>query len=270
MDKYQQLITDYCYENELAEGTLRSYLKGLEKYKDIFGYEFSKENMVSYKKYLLDNFSPKTANIRLQTMNRLMELIDRPKFRVKQVKIQQKNHVENVITEREYKKLCRKLLEDGNQTAYWRIQFLAKTGARVSELIQFRKEHLIAGEMILWSKGKVKTIHIPKDLISEAKCFFDEVESDWLFPSRTDSSKHISTRGVSQMLINLAERYGIRKEVMHAHSFRHFFAIQMMKSTKDLTLVSDLLGHSSISTTQIYTRMSKEDQRKKVDRAITW
>jgi site-specific recombinase XerC len=57
---------------------------------------------------------------------------------------------------------------------------------------------------------------------------------------------------------------------MHPHSFRHYFAKQFMKKSNNITLLGDLLGHSDLATTAIYTRQTAEEQKKGVDKIIDW
>ena len=80
----------------------------------------------------------------------------------------------------------------------------------------------------------------------------------------------MTTHGVSQMLQNFAKRYGIDKKVMHPHSFRHFFAIHFLEQNGNLSLLADVMGHTSISTTAIYTRMTKEQQAMAVNNSVIW
>ena len=68
----------------------------------------------------------------------------------------------------------------------------------------------------------------------------------------------------------VAKKYDIREDVMHAHAFRHFFAIQSLNNGVDMSLLKDLLGHGSIDTTQIYTQLSSAEQKKRFNEAVKW
>lgn len=57
---------------------------------------------------------------------------------------------------------------------------------------------------------------------------------------------------------------------MYPHSFRHFFAIEFLKRNSNIALLADLLGHQSVSVTQIYLRMSQEQQKDAIDKAVNW
>lgn len=80
----------------------------------------------------------------------------------------------------------------------------------------------------------------------------------------------MTSRGVSSLLIKAAPKAGVPKEVMHPHSFRHFFAKEFLKQNNDITLLGDLLGHSDISTTAIYTRLTSEEQAQQINEVVGW
>lgn len=80
----------------------------------------------------------------------------------------------------------------------------------------------------------------------------------------------LTREAVGQRLRAYAKRYGVPVEVCHPHSFRHMFGQEFMKSNGNITLLADLMGHSNIATTQIYTRMSEDEQRKQLDEAVNW
>ena len=79
----------------------------------------------------------------------------------------------------------------------------------------------------------------------------------------------MTERGVAQT-IKSCNRYGIRKEVLHPHAFRHFYAIQFLKHNKNIALLADLLGHESVDTTAIYLRLSAEEQKAQFNDAMKW
>ncbi|HFI0622410.1 tyrosine-type recombinase/integrase [Streptococcus suis] len=268
----ERILYEDCLEKELSVKTIYMYMFGIKLFRRWFGDEFTKQNGLSFKSRLLTEGSkPKTVNLRLLAFNRYVELIGHPERKVRSLKEPRVRSVENVITEEEFKKLSKSLLDDGKLNEYWMVQFLGKTGCRISELIQFKKEHLDKGTAVIFNKGRDREVYIPKQLIDESREYFESVDSDWLFfAQNAKKNRPITSRGANQRLMYASKKYGIRKEVMHPHSFRHFFALMMMKETKDISLVSDLLNHSSLSTTQIYLRQSKEEQLRRLDESIKW
>lgn len=258
---------EYLIENEKADNTIAVYLCSLKKYFAIFS-EVNKRNMIEFKQIMLNNYSAKTAANRCVAMNQYCDYINKPECKVKRIKIHKQTSVENVITVQEYTKLLKCLKDDKKEKTYWMIQFLAKTGARVSEFIQFEQKHLQSGEVQLWTKGKIRKIYIPADLIKASKDYFDKQPNcKYMFPNRY--GEQMTTRGVASA-IKRCVKYGIREEVLHPHSFRHLYAIQFLKNNNNIALLADLMGHENISTTSIYLRLSSEEQKEQFNKAMNW
>lgn len=260
----------YLAKTNLAENTITSYVWTvtyyLEHYKDV-----NKKNLLAYKGYLVENFKPQTVNLRLQAVNKFLEFSKQEKLRMKFVKAQQKNFLENVISDADYKFLKTKLKADGYDQWYFVVWFMAATGARVSELLQIKAEHVNVGYLDLYSKGgKMRRIYIPKKLCTEATKWLKErdMTSGYLFTNRTGNC--LSTRGIAIQLKHFAENYGINREVVYPHSFRHRFAKNFLEKFNDIALLADLMGHESIETTRIYLRRTASEQQKIVDRVVTW
>lgn len=260
----------YLAKTNLAENTITSYVWTvtyyLEHYKDV-----NKKNLLAYKGYLVENFKPQTVNLRLQAVNKFLEFSKQEKLKMKFVKAQQKNFLENVISDADYKFLKTKLKSDGYDQWYFIVWFMAATGARVSELLQIKAEHVSVGYLDLYSKGgKMRRIYIPKKLCDEATKWLKErgLTTGYLFTNRTGNC--LSTRGIAIQLKHFAENYGINREVVYPHSFRHRFAKNFLEKFNDIALLADLMGHESIETTRIYLRRTASEQQKIVDRVVTW
>ena len=82
--------------------------------------------------------------------------------------------------------------------------------------------------------------------------------------------QRITTRGIASQLKHFAEKYGMNKEVVYPHSFRHRFAKNFLDRFNDLALLADLMGHESIETTRIYLRRTASEQQKIVDKVVNW
>lgn len=258
---------EWLIENERSENTINSYMESVKQFYDMFP-ELTKKNMIEFKQRELSRYSPKTAANRCIGMNQYCEFVGAPECKVKSIKIHKQNAVENVPTLEEYEHLLECLKKDGKMKTYWMIQYLAKTGARVSEFIRFERSHLEKGEVTLWTKGKVRKILIPSDLIEESREYFESVpDNKWMFPNRY--GRQMTDRGVAQNIKN-CQRYGIRAEVLHPHAFRHLYAVQFLKYNKNIALLADLMGHESVDTTAIYLRLSAEEQKRQFNSAMNW
>lgn len=257
----------YLLEDEKAENTIACYKYAVESFYDIFP-EVNKKNMIEYKKIMLEKRSPKTAANRCIAMNKYCDFLGKPECKVKGVKIHKQNNVENVITLEEYQYFLECLKRDEKEKIYFIVKFLACTGARVSELLRLEKSCLETGEAVLWTKGKIRKILIPKSLIKEGKTYFERVEGKYIFPNR--NGKMMTSRGVAEIIKRNGIKYGIRKEVLHPHSFRHLFAIQFLNNNKNIALLADLMGHESVDTTAIYLRLSADEQKRQFETSVNW
>jgi integrase len=136
----------------LSENTITSYLWAVDYYLSHYD-GVSTENLLAYKGFLLERYKPKTVNLRIQAINKYLEFLDEVKLQLKFIKIQQKNFLENVISNADYAFLKNSLKKDGNLQWYFVVWYLAATGARVSELVQIKVEHVKAGYFDLYAKA---------------------------------------------------------------------------------------------------------------------
>lgn len=98
---------DYLVKNNLTENTVRSYEWTVKYFSEHYPI-VNKKNLLAYKGYLVENFKPQTVNLRLQAINKYLEFTKQEKLKLKFVKVQQKNFLENVISDADYKFFKRK------------------------------------------------------------------------------------------------------------------------------------------------------------------
>lgn len=149
------------------------------------------------------------------------------------------------------------------------LEFLYSTGARVSEMVNLKKDDvdLIGGIAKVKGKGrKERLLPLGEPAIKGIKKYLDKRVDDnpSLFINRRTGS--LTDRGVR----NILERY-IKKAAsslkVSPHTFRHSFATHLLNRGADLRSVQELLGHSSISTTQVYTHLTIDALKKVYDNA---
>lgn len=261
---------NYLLKENLSEKTITSYLWTINYFISTY-FEVNKANLLAYKGYLMETFKPKTVNLRLQAINKYLEFLKKDRLKLKFIKVQQKNFLENVISNADYEYLKNQLKKDNNMEWYFVVWYLAATGARVSELIRIKIEHVQLGYFDLYSKGgKLRRLFIPKILREETLKWLGETQrtSGYLFLNRYGN--RITTRGISQQLKNYADKYGLDSKVVYPHSFRHRYAKNFLEKYNDIALLADLMGHESIETTRIYLRRTASEQQALVDKIVTW
>jgi site-specific recombinase XerD len=260
----------FLEKSDLSKSTVTSYVwtinHFLTQYKKI-----DKENLLAYKGYLIEHFKPQTVNLRLQALNKYLEFIQKERLKLKFVKVQQKNFLENVVSDADYTFLKTKLKTEGHTEWYFVVWFLTATGARISELLQIKAEHVETGYFDMYTKGgKVRRLYIPKKLREEATKWLKDkgLSSGYIFRNRF--GERITARGISQQLKHFADKYGLNTKVIYPHSFRHRFAKNFLGKFNDIALLADLMGHESIETTRIYLRRTASEQQTIVDKVVTW
>lgn len=257
-------------KENLSENTITSYLMTVKLFESLTD-EITKKSLLAFKGYLVETYKPKTVNLRIQAINKYLDFLKKEKLRLTPIKLQQKTFLENVISDADYKYLKSQLKKDCNWEWYFVVRYLAATGARVSELVQIKVEHVQIGYYDIYAKGgKIRRLYIPKKLREETQKWLKEINlsSGFLFLNRFGN--RITTRGVAQQLKNFALRYGINHKVVYPHSFRHRFAKNFLEKFNDIALLADLMGHESIETTRIYLRRTSTEQQEIVDKIITW
>ena len=145
------------------------------------------------------------------------------------------------------------------------ISLLYATGMRVSELVNLKVNNLIFEEKIGFlrqAKGrKDRIFNIPEFLFNDLREQAENqknLNEEHLF---TGSNGSLSQRNIQKIVSNLAKKAGIKKEV-HPHTLRHSFATHLLENGIDIRYIQALLGHSSISTTELYTHVSNKQLRR--------
>ena len=261
----------YLINQNLAINTVNAYLIAVKNYFSCFS-EISKTNLLVWKAKIIEKFKAKTVNLKIQAINNYLVFIGKSNLRIKSVKVQQRLFLENIISDSDYQFLKKKLKKEKNKQWYFVVRFLAATGARVSELIKIKVEHVKSGYIDIYTKGgKIRRIYIPRNLKEEAEIWIEKelmIDSGYIFNNRY--GKRITSRGISQQLKKFAIKFGIDPVVVYPHSFRHRFAKNFLAKYNDIALLADLMGHESIETTRIYLRKTANEQKAIVDEVVTW
>lgn len=233
--------------------------------------KLDRAGLSAYKSYLIDNFKPRTVNLRILSMNKYLNAVGLGELQMKTIKMPKESFLDRVISNEGYSYFKRSLRKEPDQRWYFVAWFLAATGARISELVQFRIEHVQAGYIDIYSKGgRMRRLYFPDKLREEALQWLEKEGRSSGFLFLNARGQQLTPRGIAFRLKDYAGKYGIDPELVHPHAFRHLFAKNFLVKNHNIALLADLLGHSSVETTRIYLQQSSSEQEKMVNRIVDW
>lgn len=242
--------------------TLNSYTRANKKL-----FEFMKKNpeqineddIKSYIIKKLDNSSASSVIVFLSAIKYAYSIIfgkDNLTVGIKRPKKEKK--IPAVLTKDETKKLLESF---DNKKSRLMASLIYACGLRVSELINLKINDLDFSEkigQIRQGKGKKdRVFNIPSFLFEDLQFHIGsqkENNQEYLF---TGPKGKLTSRNLQKIISGAARRAGIKKDV-HCHTLRHSFATHLLENGVDIRKIQILLGHSSISTTELYTHVSRE------------
>ncbi len=265
-----ELFKEYLCRKGFSKNTISAYIFSAKQFENIFE-TVTYDSLESYRSFLIDTYSAKTVNTRINGLNAYLKFLGQTDHQLKSVRIQQKPFLENVISKNEYCSFIQYLKRLPDLRWYFAVRFLANTGARVSELLKIEVTDVESGHKDIISKGnKLRRVYIPTELKVECLEWLksERIHRGPVFRNR--SNKRITARGLSGRLKQFAEECGVNPEVVYPHSFRHRFAKNFLEKSSDIAFLADLMGHESIETTRIYLRKTSTEQREAVDSIVDW
>jgi len=244
-----------------SKNTLSAYLLHNRKFiefikKDVN--EVNEDDIKSYLAYLTSDKQLSNSSVALTKAALIFfynEILGKG-IKIKSPKIPKKVPV--VLTKEEVKTL---IANTTNKKHNLIIKLLYSSGLRLSECVNLKLEDLDLKEKVGWvrsGKGKKDRIFILSEiLMKDLYAYIEEnkIEKGNLFLGW--KKKPISKRTIQKLVNTAALKAGIKKNV-HVHTLRHSYATHLLESGTDIRYIQALLGHSSISTTEIYTHISQE------------
>ncbi|MDI6798492.1 MAG: tyrosine-type recombinase/integrase [Candidatus Aenigmarchaeota archaeon] len=262
MEQLKRLETELKlrgFSNRTIESYLfwnKKFLEHVKKKPD----QVAEEDIKNYiAEKMSQNISPKSVVLIKAALKFLYdEILKKNIVNLKSPRVSRKLPI--VLTREETKRLIDAIENKKHQLI---VKLLYSSGLRLSELTNLRVGDLELNENIGWvrlGKGrKDRMFIISKKLTGELKGFIKgKKENDYLFAGRKGK---MSERNVQKIVSAAASKAGIEKPV-HVHTLRHSFATHLLESGESIRKIQMLLGHSQLSTTQLYLDVSTEELKK--------
>jgi len=262
----------YLREEERSRATVEKYLRDVRKFGEYVQStgegRFDKELVLEYKQYLNERYKTTSVNSMLAAINSFFDYIGCLDCKVKLFKIQrvQFSDKKKELTEKDYARLVHTAERQGDIRMSMLLQTIGSTGIRISELRFITVEALETGRADIYNKGKSRIALLPAELVAVLKRYCRKVgiKGGSIFITR--SGKLMDRSNISKRMKQLGRDAGVDTAKVFPHNFRHLFARIFYSIEKDVVRLMDLLGHSNIATTRIYTMATEEQPRRQMSR----
>ena len=249
----------FLREEERSKATIQKYAHDLQVFLNFAGEQgLSKPLVIAWKENLIAAHAPASVNSMLAAVNGYLKYYGWGALCVKPLKIQRSLFLEErkELTKAEYLRLVQAARRKENERLALVLQTICATGIRVSELRFITVESLQTGQAEIRNKGKLRLVFLPGKLRKILKKYaqWQKRTAGAVFVTRT--GKPLDRSNIWRDMKALCESAGVSKEKVFPHNLRHLFARAFYAMEKDLSRLSDILGHSSINTTRIYTAES--------------
>lgn len=261
--------TAYLQEQERSDKTVYKYKHSLMELTDYLGEQpISKVKVIEWKKMLCKTYAPATVNLMLTAINCFFQFMGWGEFKIRLLRIQRSlfRSENRELTQTEYTRLVRAAQQEGNERLSLILQTICSTGIRVSELKYVTVEAVHTGRAEVCNKGKRRTVFLPDRLCRVLKKYIQKQKNTAEAVFVTRSGKPMDRSNIWREMKSLCKRAGVKPEKVFPHNLRHLFARTFYTLEKDLSRLADILGHSSVSTTRIYTAESGKIHQKQMER----
>ncbi len=289
-DYNKEIILEFLlyleHERGFSKNTVESYKRDIVKFFEIVNKHFrdvNPDDLNSFiKKELNDGISPKSISRRLSALKTFYRfLIYSGKIRKNPVSLVERpklwKTLPSYLTFEEVEKLLD--LPDQKTVLGLRdkamLELMYATGLRVSELINLKVSNYMKDMGIIMIKGKggkERIVPISKrakasldNYLKERVKLFKKGKEDNGYIFLNSKGGKLTRQGVWKIIKNYGKKIGIEEKIK-PHILRHSFATHLLEKGADLRLVQTLLGHSQISTTEIYTFVTRERLRRIYDK----
>lgn len=260
---------EYLLSEEKSSATVEKYLRDVMKFAAWLGAKnLEKSNVLEYKRHLVENYAPASVNSMLSSINCFFDYSERYDCKVKALKVQRQtfSSEEKELTQYEYEKLLTAAKEAENERLYYLMQTICATGIRVSEVRFITAEAVKTGQAKINCKGKMRMIWLPDGLCRALAKYMkkNNIKSGCMFVTRT--GKPLNRTNIWADMKKLCKTAGVSEKKVFPHNLRHLFARTYYSIQKDIVRLADILGHSNVNTTRIYTMESGTVHRRQIQK----
>lgn len=264
-----KLYKTYLVDEEKAAATIEKYLHDVSELKIWLGErELCKSAVLEYKSYLCDRFAPASVNAALSSLNSFFNFMEWYDLRVKNLKIQKQifASADKELTKAEYEHLLQAAKQKKNERLYLLMQTICSTGIRVSEVRHITVEAVNRGVADINCKGKRRQVFLPRQLCVMLRQYIKEkkIKSGAVFI--TKNGNPLDRSNIWSDMKKLCRAANVSEKKVFPHNLRHLFARTYYSLQKDIVRLADILGHSNVNTTRIYTMETGEIHCKQIQR----
>lgn len=255
---------EYLRSEEKSKATIEKYQRDITKFLTYATDKpISKELVMQFKEFLSKKYKVSSVNSILVAVNLFLDFIKKDNCKVKLYKVQRRvlGFEEKELTREEYNKILA-ISKVKNEKLFYLIQTICCTGIRVSELEFITVESLNRRKVSINNKGKTREIVIPNKLNEALKryCQKKHLKKGTIFI--TKNNKPLNRSNIWRMMKSLCKEAKVDQNKVFPHNLRHLFSLTYYRIEKDIVRLADILGHSSIETTRIYTTTCNYDYQK--------
>ncbi len=258
----------YLIEGEKSSATVEKYLRDVRQFSCCMdGRPVTKQAVLEYKVHLGDAYAVASANSMLAAVNTLLRWAGWSDLCVRQFKVQRQVYMpeDKELTRAEYERLVGIARRQKNERLCLILQTICATGIRISELAFITVEAARAGEAIVRCKGKTRTVLLVKELREMLLRYARQHGMSAGPVLITRSGRPVSRTAVWRDMKALCRAADVAPEKVFPHNLRHLFARTFYAAEKDIAKLADILGHSSINTTRIYTATTGQAHRQRME-----
>ena len=262
-------FNDYLINEEKAAATVNKYLHDVGEFQIWLGEQaLCKTAVLDYKSYLCEHYATASVNAALSSLNSFFNFMEWYDLRVKNLKIQKQifASTDKELTKAEYDRLLQAAKQKKNERLYLLMQTICSTGIRVSEVRYVTVEAVVRGIAEINCKGKRRQVFLPKQLCQILKQYIKEqkIKSGAVFV--TKNGNPLDRSNIWSDMKKLCKAANVSEKKVFPHNLRHLFARTYYSLQKDIVRLADILGHSSVNTTRIYTMETGEIHRRQIQK----